>query len=308
LKSRLRVKRLLIGAGILLVLFLIGFGIYNSFMQWIPAGNVGVLFHANGGLERRIYTPRRLFVPWMTTLYVYPTMERAAIYTNDPTEGEVKAADAVRVTTNDNANTDFDIVVWYHINPQDVLTVFDNFRTQPIEQIQSSTIRAAVRQGASLVGTHFDAFSLMGTARAQASDELTTELRNILAPKGITVDRADFAGAYPNSAITQRIVAQVNAETDLNIAQIQQDIAREQKTIAITKAQAEAQAARLKAQQTKGKSLELLNIEADIQALQKWNGHLPPIETRPGQSLFISGDLLRELQDQAGASGRSAGQ
>jgi len=45
-----------------------------------------VLFHASGGLERKVYSPRRIFVPWLTTLYTYPTMEQSAIYTNDPEE------------------------------------------------------------------------------------------------------------------------------------------------------------------------------------------------------------------------------
>jgi regulator of protease activity HflC (stomatin/prohibitin superfamily) len=284
------------GCGTLFVLGLIGFGIWNSFMAWIPAGHVGILFHASGGLERKVYTPRRLFIPWMTKLYVYPTMQRSAIYTNDPDESDVKTADAVRVTTNDNANTDFDIVVWYHIKPEDVLTIFDNFRTQPIEQIQSSAIRAAIRQAASNVGIRYSAFELMGVARSDASRMLTEELQKALGPKGITVDRAAFAGTTPNETILQRITAQVNAATDAKIAEIRRDIADAQKTIDITKATAQAKAAGLKAQQTKGKSLELLNLEADIEALKKWDGQLPPIQAKPGQTIVITPETLRALQ------------
>lgn len=287
---------MVLGGGILFFIWLIGFGIWRSFLAWIPAGHVGVLFHASGGLERKVYTPRRLFVPWMTKLYVYPTMQRSAIYTNDPDEGEVKASDAVRVTTNDNANTDFDLVIWYHIKPEDVLTVFDNFRTQPIEQIQSSAIRAAVRQSASNVGIRYSAFELMGSARSEASKMLTEELRKALGPKGITIDRAAFAGTTPNETILQRITAQVNAETEAKIAEIKRDIADAQKTIDITQATALSKASGLKAQQTKGKSLELLNLEADIEALKKWDGQLPPIQAKPGQTIVITSETLRALQ------------
>jgi regulator of protease activity HflC (stomatin/prohibitin superfamily) len=294
--KKFRLKRMVFGCGTLFVLGLIGFGIWNSFLAWIPAGHVGVLFHASGGLERKVYTPRRLFIPWMTKLYVYPTMQRSAIYTNDPDESDVKASDAVRVTTNDNANTDFDIVVWYHIKPEDVLTIFDNFRTQPIEQIQSSAIRAAIRQAASNVGIRYSAFELMGVARSAASKTLTEELQKTLGSKGITVDRAAFAGTTPNETILQRITAQVNAETDATIAEIRRDIADAQKTIDITKATAQAKAAGLKAQQTKGKSLELLNLEADIEALKKWDGQLPSIQAKPGQTIVITPETLRALQ------------
>lgn len=291
-------KKLVIGAGVLLGVFLVGWLIFNSFLQWIPAGNVGVLFHASGGLERKVYSPQRLFIPWMTTLYTYPTMEQSAIYTNDPEEGEVKSADAVKVTTNDNASTEFDIVVWYHIAPNDVLTVFDNYRGQPIEQIQSSVIRSAVRQQASNVGRDYDAFALMGSSRGEASQKLTAALKTELGARGITVDRAEFAGHSANPAILQRITAQVNAETDLKIAKIKQDIASKQKDIAITKATAEAEASRLKSQQTQAASLELLNIEADIDTLKKWDGHIPPIQAKPGQTIVVTPETLQALQGQ----------
>jgi hypothetical protein len=231
----------------------------------------------------------------MTTLYTYPTQEQAAIYTSDPDEGEVKSADSVKVTTNDNANTDFDIVVWYHIAPDDVLKVFDNYKGQPIEQIQSSVIRSAVRQAASNIGTQYDAFSLMGEARGEASTKLTTLLQQELGQRGITVDGAEFAGHSPNPAILTRITAQINAETDLNIAKTRQEIAKSKKDIAITLATAQAEAARLKSAQTQAKSLELLSIEADISALKKWDGKIPPIQTKPGQTVVVTPEVLRAV-------------
>ncbi|MCX6381875.1 MAG: SPFH domain-containing protein [Armatimonadetes bacterium] len=293
--KRFKLTRILFGAGVCLVLFLIGFGIYNSFMRWIPAGHVGLLYRANGGLEKRIYRPQRIFVGWMTTLYTYPTKEQAAIYTNDTEEGEVKSADAVKVTTNDNANTDFDIVVWYHIAPDDVLKVFDNHRGQAIELIQSSVIRSAVRQAASNIGTQYDAFALMGEARGEASVKLTALLQQELGQRGITIDSAEFAGHSPSPAILTRITSQINAETDLNIAKTHQEVAKAKKIIAITLATAQAEASRLKSAQTQAKSLELLNIEADIAALKKWDGKVPPIQTRQGQSIVITPETLNAI-------------
>ncbi len=293
--KKFKLTRLLIVSGVCLVLFLVGFGVYNSFMQWIPAGHVGLLYHANGGLEKRVITPQRVFVGWMTTLYTYPTKEQSAVYTNDPDEGEVKSADAVKVATNDNANTDFDIVIWYHIAPDDVLKVFDNYRGQAIELIQSSVIRSAVRQAASNIGTQYDAFALMGEARGEASLKLTALLQKELGLRGITIDGAEFAGHSPSPAILTRITAQINAETDLNIAKTRQEIAKAKKEIAITLATAQAEASRLKSAQTQAKSLDLLSIEADIAALKKWDGKVPPIQTRQGQSIVITPETLNAI-------------
>jgi regulator of protease activity HflC (stomatin/prohibitin superfamily) len=290
-----KLKKVLLGGGTLLVAGLIGFGIWNSFNQWIPAGHVGVFYHADGGLERKVYPPRRVFVGWMNTLYIYPVMEQAAIYTNDPDEGEVKSADAVRVTTNDNANTDFDMVVWYHVEPNDVPKIFDNYRGQPLKQIQQTVIRASLRQQASVVGKDYDAFTLMGGGRAEASAKLTALLKAELNPRGLTIDRAEFASPYPNDQIMQRITNQVNSETELRIAEINNQKASINKDIAITEAQAAAESSRLKSAQTQAKSLEILKLDSDIEAMRKWNGHVPPIKSRPGQTVIITPDTLRAL-------------
>ena len=56
-------------------------------------------------------------------------------------------------------------------------------------------MRAAVREAANDVGTHYDAFELMGVKREEASTLLEKRVTEILAPKGITVDAADFLEA-----------------------------------------------------------------------------------------------------------------
>src|SRR4051794_29115189 len=101
----MKLRGLAIRAGVVVGLALIGVGIFFSRCQWVPAGYVGVIYSANGGLQKEVIRPRRVFVPWMSQLYIYPTMVKAAIYTDDPAAGELKAADSILVTTNDNANT-----------------------------------------------------------------------------------------------------------------------------------------------------------------------------------------------------------
>jgi regulator of protease activity HflC (stomatin/prohibitin superfamily) len=175
---KLRRTVVLTAAG--LVVVGIGTAIFFSRCKWVPAGHVGVIFSASGGLQKEVITPRRVFVPWMSQLYLYPTMLNAAIYTNDPGQGEIRAADSIQVTTNDNANTPFDVVVWYSVLPENVHKVFNSFRAVPIEEIQSQHIRGAVRGAVNTVGTQYDAFQLMGPKRGEASDLLKKELVKIL--------------------------------------------------------------------------------------------------------------------------------
>src|SRR5437763_14210509 len=122
----------------ILIIAAIVFIWYWSRCEWIDWGEVGMMYSAGSGLDRtRVYRPGRVYVPPFSTLIRYPTKQMIALYTNDEKAGEVKAADAVAVTTNDNASTNFDVQVLYHVNPSDVPKLYDPFRGLRIEDIQA---------------------------------------------------------------------------------------------------------------------------------------------------------------------------
>jgi regulator of protease activity HflC (stomatin/prohibitin superfamily) len=290
------VRRTLIIIGAVVALALAVWGFRWSRSQWIEAGHVGVMYSARSGLIPKVYTPRRIYVPWFHQLYTYPTLTQAAIYTEDTSQGEDRSADGIQVTTSDNAITTFDVVVYYRVQPQDVFTVFKEFGAIPIDTIQRVHIRRAVKDACQAVGTTSDAFALMGRNRETASSALTRELQTRLQPKGITVEMAYFCQAWPQEALMQKINQRVNAYTQLTIANIEQQIANVESQAALMKSRAETRAAAIKSSQTQSRSLELLQLETDRQALERWNGQLPPILARPGQTLVIPSGALAALQ------------
>lgn len=283
--------------GVLLVIAVIAFFWYWSRCEFIDWGEVGMMYSAGSGLDRtRVYRPGRVYVPPFSTLIRYPTKQMIALYTNDEKAGEVKAADAVAVTTNDNASTNFDVQVLYHVQPADVPKLYDTFRGLRIEDIQSQHIRAALREAANDVGTRYDAFELMGVKRKEASDLMERKMVEILAPKGITVDGADFLGHFANPQLDQRIVQRVNALTELEISKIKNRMAQIQRQTDVTRAQAQAQAQQIAGAQATQRSVEMLKLESNLNWLQKWDGQMPLIQPKPGQTLILSGDLIKSLE------------
>ncbi len=280
---------------LIVVVAVIGYSVYMSRARWVEAGHVGVIYAANGGLQKEVITPKRVFVPWLSTLYTYPTLRVSAVYTNDPDKASTRSSDAIQITTSDNANTPFDIVVWYHVRPEDVHTVFNNFKAVTIEQIQSTFVRRAVKDAAQRISTQYDAFQLMGPKRHDASVKLTELLKKELAVKGLTVDAAEFCGAYPNEQIMTRITSQVNANTELTISQFRNDIAKVTRDTAIVRATATSKAQRLAAAQTSTKSLELLSLESEIASLKRWNGRMPMFQLKAGQTLIMSPEAAAQL-------------
>jgi hypothetical protein len=284
------------------VLGVCGTGFVWSRTSWIPAGHVGVIYDASRGLLKDVYKPQAMFIGWRQRLYVYPTRLQNAVYTKDPNAGEVRAADPILITTNDNANTEFDVAVIYRVNPEDVIQVFNEFGARPIEEIQSTYIRRAVKEAANGTGTQYDLFSLMGPKRFEASKKITEELKRRLKPAGITVEQAMLTTCYPTQEFQSKITSRVNSYVELEISRLKREIAEIERQIAIVKGEANQQATALSAAQAKDRSIELLKLDAAEKALEKWDGSLPLISPKQGQSVFISPETLSQLQAQAGSS------
>ncbi len=285
------VLKLSLFVGIVGLVF-IGFLVWLSRLQWIPAGHVGVVYNAQSGLRKTVYKPQALFIGFFDQLYVYPTKLQSAVYSNEKGYGEQSEADAIEITTSDAATTLFDISVFYRVQADDVFTVFDTFGPIPIEQIQTLHIRRAVREAVSAVGNKYDVFELLGPKRQEASIDLTNNLRARLKGRGITIVQAMIGTAYPSQSIVEKINQRVNAYTQLEISRLESQIAEISRRSAIITAQAETESRQITGSQTVAKSIEMLELELEAEAIDKWakaGGKLPPIVVAPGQTIIVNG-------------------
>jgi regulator of protease activity HflC (stomatin/prohibitin superfamily) len=264
--------------------------------EWIPAGQVGIIYDANSGLRNDIISPKAVFVGWRQRLLTYPTQIQPAIYTQDPNEGEVRAADGIQVTTNDTANTTYDVIVYYRVKRENVLKAYSSFGAIPISDVQTLHIRRAVKEAANNIGVQYNAFELMGEKRQEANGKLLAELQRLLSPKGISVEVAMFGACAPAQDLQSKINARVNAYTELEIARLNGERAEVERKIAVIKAEADNKARGLSASQTQGTSLEMLKLQNYKAAIQKWDGRLPSISAQPGQTIVIGGNGLQFQQ------------
>ncbi|MBS1718216.1 MAG: hypothetical protein JSS72_10850 [Armatimonadetes bacterium] len=273
------------------VLGTVGIGVlyWRQNTVWIEAGHVGLIYDASRGILDKVYEPQSVFVGWRQQLYQYPTKPQNAVYSQDASEGEVKAADGILITTSDNANTTFDISIVYRVKKENVRTVFNTFGPITIEEIQANHIRRAVRDGASSIGSQYTVFQLIGSKRQEASEKLAQELRDRLEKKGITIDQAMILRPYLTKETEQRVYSSINSYTQIGISQLESQIAQINSAAELVRADAERQARSITANKTQQKSLEMLNLELEADAIRKWNGHLSPIQPQPGQTLVVDG-------------------
>ncbi len=209
----------------------------------------------------------------------------------DPTLGERRVADGIEITTKQGTVV-FDVFVLYRVEKEQIWKVFENFARQPIEQIQATRIRREVKTLANQVAGHFFLDELIGPKRSEANALLTDKLQEALHPLGFKVEDAAFVTAHPSKELSTQFVNIETAEIYRQIAVIKAQVAEKQKTIALTKSQAEARAAELIAEAATEKSNALLQLEIDRIEAERWDGSKVKVDTTGLTSVLLGTNAL----------------
>ncbi len=297
MKEKSSEKKLKSGCVSLTAVFVVGLILYYWMVEWIPAGHVGLIYNASGGLDQRVYKPQRLFLwPWQT-LYVYPTTLQAAIYSGDATYGDKRAGEAILVTTGGGAQTLYDLVLYYRIKPEDVPLIIKEFGPIDLAQVQSQHIRRFAKEAASAIGNRYDVFELMGGQRNAASEEVKSRLVGALSKRGITIEHVFLLSPQPQGEnVKAKILASVNSKTALTTSMLRNKLAEYEARIAVVNGRAEARSRSIVAAQSSAKSIEMQRLELAEAAVDAWNGVFSPIQPNGKQTVIVNGSDLSTLR------------
>jgi regulator of protease activity HflC (stomatin/prohibitin superfamily) len=179
--------------------------------------------------------------------------------------------DAVAASS-DIQETRSTIALNYHIQPDRANWVYQNLGTAFKDRI----IDPAVQEVVKAVTAKYNATDLI-TRREQVSDDMKLLLKERLLEYGITVDAFAIVDFQFSKQFAQAIEEKQVA--DQRVLKSQRDLERikiekEQK---ITQAQAEAESLRLQKQNVSPDLIELRKIEAQMSAIEKWNGVMPRV-------------------------------
>lgn len=171
--------------------------------------------------------------------------------------------------SNDLQDTRLSVVVNYHINPTTVAEIYqqygsaDIYYTTVVDPLITATVKSIASQY-----TASDQIQ----KRSEMSDKAFAALTTAFDGKNVTIEKADITNvAFSDSftaAIEAKVTATQNAEAAQNkLAQVQAEAAQ-----TVAKATADAEAIKIQAQAINSQG------GADyvqLQAVQKWDGHLP---------------------------------
>ena len=240
----------------------------------VPNGHRGVMLTFGKASDEALSEGIHFRVPLVQSVYRIPVMiERSE------TESEAASSDLQRVHTT--------VVLNYHVDPKQAVQVYRNIGV--IDNVEPTIIDPAVQEAMKAVTAHYTAEALV-TKRPEVAEAIHSALTRRLQRHGIVIDEFSvtnfkFSESF-DAAIEAKTVAEqqkLKAERDLERIKVEaeQRVAQARAEAESAKLAAEAQAVALKAQREAVTSelVELRRVEAQIKAIEKWNGVLPQVSS-----------------------------
>jgi regulator of protease activity HflC (stomatin/prohibitin superfamily) len=192
-----------------------------------------------------------------------------------------KAMTDAASSSSDLQDVDLSVALNYHIIPDKANLVYQTIGIHFKERI----IDPAIQEVMKAVSARYTAEELI-TKRPAVSTEMKEALTSRLLESNITVDAFSIISFSFSQTFTDAIEAKQTAEQNALKATRDLDRIKVEAEQTIAAATAEAEALRLQKMNISPDLIELRKIEANLKAIEKWNGILPEV-TGAGAIPFI---------------------
>jgi len=262
-RSLNKVPRSLIVLGIVLVLLVI----LHPWVQ-VGAGQRGVVM--NFGAVQNYVLDEGLH-------FLIPLMQKVALV-NVQIQ---KATTETIAASSDLQDVSSTLALNYHVLPEKSNLVYQSIGLEFKERIIDPAILEVVKA----VTARYSAEELI-TKRPIVSEEMKNDLAQRLKINNIAVDAFSIVSFSFSKVFTEAIESKQTAEQLALKAKRDLDRIKVEAEQKVTAAQAEAEALRLQRANISSDLIELRKIEANLKAIEKWNGILPEV-TGNGAVPFI---------------------
>ncbi|SDD11709.1 Regulator of protease activity HflC, stomatin/prohibitin superfamily [Paenibacillus sp. UNCCL117] len=250
-----QVSRLVVGIAIVLVLVILGFRAFTI----VEAGHRGVVLQLGAVQPQVLEEGLHFKIPFVQKVI--------------PVEIRVQKAESSQVSASRDLQTvTTTLAVNYHL---DGTTVNNLYRTVGMEY-RARIVDPAISESLKAVTAQYTAEDLI-SKRSEVSSKVKEALTAKLGLYNMVLDEINitefkFSEEF-DRAIEQKQIAEQNAlKSKLDLERIK--IEKEQE---ITRAEAQAEALRLQKQEVTTELIELRQIEAQLKAIEKWDGKLPNV-------------------------------
>ena len=273
----------------------------------VPAGYVAVQYEMNGGISDDTLTQGwHLVSPTIKTSLYSVGIEQSYLTSED--KGDSPKDESFKTPTADGKQLLVDLEFSYK---------FDQEHVQSGESVKNTFIKPKMKAWTQEVTAKYPVTDVFGDKRQELNEALDTYLKKKFEPYGIIIDTVNFTSISTDDETQAAIQKKVNAQQELELANIEAKTAKVQadkdKEVALIAAEQDKEKAAIEAEQAKitaeGKA-EATKIKADAEAeankkiaesltpeliekqkIDKWNGDVPKVQGGNAATIVDAGDL-----------------
>lgn len=287
-------KKGFIGAIVLAIIIFGGIIMALLCTTRVPAGYVAVQYSMNGGVKDEVLTQGwHVVSPTIKTTLYTVGIEQSYLTSGD--NGDSKGDESFSASSMEGKAIQIDLTFTYQYDPDSVTDVFTRFKGQSGTDVRDSFIKPNIISWTKEVIARYKVSDILGEQRANVNVALTDYLSNKFAPYGITISNVSLINievdAETSAAISAKITAQQNAETQAINNQTAIDKAKADAEVVRTNAQAAADAALIEANAQAEANRQLAQSVTgqliEYQKIEKWDGKMPTVS---GSNAIVSID------------------
>lgn len=305
-----------IALGVIL-LFCLVFGL--ACMKKVPAGYVGIVYSMNGGISDDVLTQGWHFVSPTKEVTLYSIgIEQS--YLTEGSDGDSKSDDSFEVPSSDGKGMRVDLTFTYRYDADRVTQLFTRFKGQSGKEVRDSFIKPNIISWTKEVTAKYPVTEILGDERANLNIALSEYISEKFDPYGIIIENVSLIDINADDETRASVQRKVNAQQELELAQIEQKTANVQaqkdKEVALIKAEQDKETAEIAAQQKKiaaQADADAILIKAQAQAeankeiansltsdliektkIDKWDGKLPVVSGNNNPMVMDINDIVSE--------------
>lgn len=288
----------IVTGAVLFICLVIGF----SCAEKVPAGYIGIQYSMNGGVSDDVLTQGWHIVPPTKDVILYSIgIEQSYLTAGE--DGDSKHDDSFEVPSSDGKGLKVDLTFTYRYDVDKITSIFTRFKGQSGKEVRDSFIKPNIISWTKEVTAKYPVTDILGDERANLNTALSEYIKEKFDPYGIVIENVSLIDIDADEETRASVQRKVNAQQELELAQIEQKTANVQaqkdKEVALVKAEQDKEAATIEAEQAKIKAegeAEAIRIRAEAEAaankliaasltpeliennkISKWNGEVPMV-------------------------------
>lgn len=309
-------KKGYIGGIVLAVVLVIGLIVGFSCAEKVPAGYIGIQYSMNGGVSDDVLTQGWHLVSPTKEVVLYSIgIEQSYLTAGE--DGDSKKDDSFEVPSSDGKGLMVDLTFTYRFDADKITSIFTRFKGQSGKEVRDSFIKPNIISWTKEVTAKYPVTEILGDERANLNIAVSEYIRDKFEPYGIIVENVSLINIDADDETRASVQRKVNAQQELELAQIEQKTANVQaqkdKEVALIKAEQDKETAEIAAEQARIKAegeADATRIKAEAQAaandliaasltpgliennkISKWNGEVPVV-SGSGATIVDVGDVV----------------